>query len=98
MGFESIRKIIAQPLGKTGENARRIASAVILEKAAAGLAKVLGPEHSGNLTPRSFKDGKLLLAATHGVWAQEVALRRPELIRAINAEIGRTEIKTIAVR
>jgi hypothetical protein len=98
MSFESIRKLISLPLGKTGENARRIASAIILEKAAAGLAKALGPENSGNVKPSAFRDGKLFLTASHGVWAQEIALRQPELIRAVNQEIGRPEIKSIVIR
>lgn len=84
-------------MGKTGENARRIASAVILQQSSSGLAAVLGEEQSKNLTPASFKAGKLVLKTSHGVWGQEVMLRQPEIIEEINRRLGRDLIKSIKV-
>ncbi|MBN1585698.1 DUF721 domain-containing protein [Candidatus Uhrbacteria bacterium] len=96
--FESIRKLTASGLGKTGENSRRIAAAVILEKATSALIGVFGDGAAGNLTPVSFRDGRLVVSARHGVWSQDVVIRRDEAIRAINREIGQDAVREISVR
>lgn len=96
--FESIGKLVGQPIGKTGENARRVAAAVVLEKASRALLAVFGPDSVGNLTPVSFRDGQLTVSVRHGVWSQDLALRREETAKAVNREFGKEIIKKIVIR
>ena len=97
--FESIKNLTAQqPLGKTGENARRIAATVILQRASIALEKVFGREAAENLKPVAFRDGKLTVEVGHGVWAQDLILRRPEAIEAINFELSQSIVKIIVAR
>ena len=97
--FESIKNLTSgQPLGKTGENARRIAATIILQKSEIALGKVFGEDAAKNLKPVTFRDGKLTIEVGHGVWAQDLILRRPEAIEAINFELNKPLVKTIITR
>ena len=97
--FESMKNLTAkQPLGKTGENARRIAATIVLQKADVALEKVFGQEAAKNLKPVTFRDGELTIEVGHGVWAQDLALQRPEAIEAINSELGQSLVRKITIR
>lgn len=96
--FESMKNIVSQPLGKTGENARRIAAAVVIERAAQGLVEVFGPEAAARMKPKVFKAGRLTIEADHGVWGEELRLRCQEARQAINRQLNQPLVKEILIR
>lgn len=96
--FESMKSIVNQPLGKTGENARRIAAAVVIERAARGLAELFGPAAAGRMRPKTFRDGRLTIEVDHGVWGEELRLRLEEARQSINGQLERPVVKEIAIR
>ena len=96
--FESMKNIVGQPLGKTGENARRIAAAVVIERAARGLVELFGLEAASRMRPKTFRDGRLTVETDHGVWGEELRLRREEARQSINRQLDRPIVEEIVIR
>jgi hypothetical protein len=96
--FEPMKKIMSQPLGKTSENARRIAAAVVIERAARGLTEVFGTEAAGRMRPKVFRNGRLTVEVDHGVWGEELRLRREEARQSINRQLEQPVVKEISIR
>jgi hypothetical protein len=96
--FEPIKKIVAISLGQPGENARRVAAAIVLDKATPALEQLLGEAAVGKLEAVVFRGGRLTVKTVHPVWAEELRLRQAEAIRAVNQALGEPLVKSLLIR
>lgn len=51
-------------------------------------ASAVGPEIAAQCEPTDWKGGTLELTVSAPVWAQHVALRKPEILAALRAALG----------
>jgi hypothetical protein len=57
-----------------------------------------GTKGEQSLAPRLFKNNKLFLEAKSSNWANEIWTNRQEVIKKINKEIGKEELREIKVQ
>ena len=73
------------------------------EKAAVGAvfghwADIVGPQLAQHTTPESFESGELTVAADSPVWATQVKLMAPQLLKRLAEELGHGTVRRIRVK
>ena len=87
----AIADVLADVLRETGIAARVEQATVIPE-----WPTLVGVQIAGVTEPQSIAaDGTLFVSVTTNAWMNELSLMEPELLRALNARIGRLQIRRI---
>jgi predicted nucleic acid-binding Zn ribbon protein len=60
--------------------------------------RVVGESIAVHARPRSARSGELEIVCDEAVWAAELELMGPRLVSALNAAIGRDELRSVRVR
>jgi len=73
------------------------------ERAAVGVvfgdwARIVGADFAAHTRPESFADGALTICADSDVWATQVRLFAPQLVKRLAEELGHGVVRRIKVR
>jgi predicted nucleic acid-binding Zn ribbon protein len=61
-------------------------------------AEIVGRDLAAHTRPDSFADGELAVTADSTIWAAQVRLLAPQLVRTVNAELGEGVVLRVKVR
>jgi predicted nucleic acid-binding Zn ribbon protein len=61
-------------------------------------AEIVGADLADHVTPTSFEEGELLLAAESTAWATQVRLLLPQLHRAVDERVGAGVVRVIRIQ
>ncbi len=87
--FRDILQRTARSLG--------IAPAMYLAQAREAWPEIVGPALAGAAEPRMLRGGVLMVTAAHALAAQEVNLRREEILREVRQRIPQADLRQIRV-
>ena len=87
--FRDILQKTARSLG--------IEPAMHLVQARAAWLELRGPALAGASEPRALRGGVLMVTATHALAAQEVNLRKEELLRELRRRIPQADLRQVRV-
>ncbi len=87
--FEKLGRLLPSSLRKSGELARGVEAAQVVEAGQAAIHLTFGAEVAGHCRAAAFKDGTLKVACDRSVYAETVRLREQEVIAAANRRLGR---------
>ena len=84
-----MRRLAPRPLSNALEGVvRDAAPATLLARAQGVWADVAGPGLAGYATPISEREGVLTVACESSVWAQELELLGPDLLKGLESRLG----------
>jgi predicted nucleic acid-binding Zn ribbon protein len=84
-----MRRLAPRPLSTALEGVLSdVAPATLLARVQAVWNEVGGPRLTAAAAPVSERDGVVTIACESGVWAQELDLLAPELLRGLEAALG----------
>jgi predicted nucleic acid-binding Zn ribbon protein len=88
---ERVANVVADFLAHQGLQARVEQAGIIPE-----WPRLVGEQIAAVTEPRSISaNGTLFVSVTTNAWMNELSLLEPELLRSLNAKIGRSPIKRI---
>jgi predicted nucleic acid-binding Zn ribbon protein len=88
---EPVASVVANFLAQRGLSDRVEQAGIIPE-----WARLVGDQIAAVTEPRSVSaNGTLFVSVTTNAWMTELSLLEPELLRSLNAEIGRVPIRRI---
>ena len=87
--FRDILRKTARSLG--------IEPAMHLVQAREAWSEILGPALAGASEPRALRGGVLLVTAAHALAAQEVNLRKEEILRELHRRIPQADLRQVRV-
>jgi len=61
-------------------------------------AEIVGAELAAHCRPESFTEGELVVIADSTAWATQLRFLAPQLIRALNTELGHGIVKVVVVK
>jgi len=89
IAFRDILQKTARSLG--------IEPAMHLVQAREAWPEILGPALAGASEPRALRGGVLMVTATHALAAQEVNLRKEEILRELRRRIPQADLRQVRV-
>jgi predicted nucleic acid-binding Zn ribbon protein len=63
-----------------------------------GWEEIVGPELAAHTKPEAFDDGDLLISANSAVWATQVRLLAPQMLKRLAEELGSGVVRRVRVR
>lgn len=90
--FQKLGRLLPSSLRKSGEVARGVEAALVIEAAQAAIHLTFGKDVAAHAKASGFKDGTLKVTCDRSVYAETVRLREAELVAAANARFGRDVI------
>ncbi len=84
--------------GAVGALARRLAPATVLADVQRVWPTAVGEVIAAEAEPTGERDGVLVVTCSAAVWAQELDLMAPELVRRVNAALGRDAVRGLRCR
>ncbi len=86
--FEKLGRLLPSSIRKSGELARGVEAARVVEAGQAAIHLTFGADVAAHCRAASFKDGTLRIACDRSVYAETIRLREQEVVAAANARLG----------
>jgi predicted nucleic acid-binding Zn ribbon protein len=87
--MKSVRKLIPTALGRP-----EVVRAALAHRVLRAWPELVGPEMAERSAPDRFERGTVFVAVSGSAWAQELRLKKPEILRRLRERAGDAELFT----
>jgi len=89
-GMARVGSFVQSTLGSLGVQER-----VLEQKVVASWAEVVGPQIAAATNPQRIREGTLFVACKSSMWANELSLHKPQILKGLNAAAGKNVVTDI---